>query len=51
MRYGIDVEEPMSLTGIAKTLRMSRDRTRKLERQGLAHLRSLPVQLEAYLAA
>ena len=34
MRYGIDVEEPMSLTGIGRILGMSRDRIRNLERDG-----------------
>jgi RNA polymerase nonessential primary-like sigma factor len=51
MRYGMDGEEPMSLTGIAKSLRMSRDRTRRLEREGLEMLRGLDGQLEAYVAA
>jgi RNA polymerase nonessential primary-like sigma factor len=51
MRYGMDGEEPMSLTGIAKTLRMSRDRTRRLEREGLEMLRRFDGQLEAYVAA
>ena len=39
MRYGMDGEEPMSLTGIAKSMKMSRDRTRRLEREGLEMLR------------
>jgi len=51
MRYGMDGEEPMSLTGIAKSLRMSRDRTRRLEREGLDMLRHCDAQLEAYVAA
>jgi RNA polymerase nonessential primary-like sigma factor len=51
MRYGMDGEEPMSLTGIAKSLRMSRDRTRRLEREGLEMLRRFDGQLEAYVAA
>ncbi|MBL6800679.1 MAG: RNA polymerase sigma factor, RpoD/SigA family, partial [Synechococcus sp. BS307-5m-G37] len=51
MRYGMDGEEPMSLTGIAKTLKMSRDRTRRLEREGLEILRGLDSQFEAYVAA
>jgi hypothetical protein len=41
----------MSLTGIAKSLRMSRDRTRRLEREGLEMLRRFDGQLEAYVAA
>ena len=51
LRYGMDGEDPMSLTGIAKTLKMSRDRTRRLEREGLEMLRNGDSQLEAYVAA
>jgi RNA polymerase nonessential primary-like sigma factor len=51
MRYGMDGEDPMSLTAIAKSLKMSRDRTRKLEREGLDMLRRGDVQLEAYVLA
>ena len=51
MRYGMDGEDPMSLTAIAKALKMSRDRTRKLEREGLEMLRRGDVQLEAYVLA
>jgi RNA polymerase nonessential primary-like sigma factor len=50
MRYGIDVEEPMSLTGIGRVLGMSRDRVRNLERDGLAGLRRLSESVEAYVA-
>ena len=50
MRYGIDVEEPMSLTGIGRVLGMSRDRVRNLERDGLAGLRRLSASVEAYVA-
>lgn len=50
MRYGMDGEDPMSLTAIAKSLKMSRDRTRKLEREGLELLRNGDTQLEAYVA-
>jgi RNA polymerase nonessential primary-like sigma factor len=50
MRYGIDVEEPMSLTGIGRVLGMSRDRVRNLERDGLAGLRRLSETVEAYVA-
>jgi RNA polymerase nonessential primary-like sigma factor len=49
MRYGMDGEEPMSLTGIAKSMRMSRDRTRRLEREGLEMLRQGDAQLQAYV--
>jgi RNA polymerase nonessential primary-like sigma factor len=51
MRYGIDVEEPMSLTTIARTLGMSRDKTRNLERRGLDGIRSKCRSLEGYLVA
>jgi RNA polymerase nonessential primary-like sigma factor len=50
MRYGIDVEEPMSLTGIGRILGMSRDRIRNLERDGLASLRRLSESVEDYVA-
>ena len=49
MRYGMDGEEPMSLTGIAKLMKMSRDRTRRLEREGLDLLRRGDAQLQAYV--
>jgi RNA polymerase nonessential primary-like sigma factor len=49
MRYGMDGEEPMSLTGIAKSMKMSRDRTRRLEREGLELLRRGDAQLQAYV--
>jgi RNA polymerase nonessential primary-like sigma factor len=49
MRYGMDGEEPMSLTGIAKSMKMSRDRTRRLEREGLEILRQGDAQLQAYV--
>ena len=51
MRYGMDGEEPMSLTGIAKSMKMSRDRTRRLEREGLEMLRRGDEQLQAYVVA
>jgi len=50
MRYGIDGEEPMSLTGIGRILGISRDRVRNLERDGLAGLRRLSDAVEAYVA-
>jgi RNA polymerase nonessential primary-like sigma factor len=50
MRYGIEGEEPMSLTGIGRILGISRDRVRNLERDGLAGLRRLSDQVEAYVA-
>jgi RNA polymerase nonessential primary-like sigma factor len=56
MRYGIpcadvpDPYEPMSLTGIGRILGMSRDRVRNLERDGLAGLRRLSENVQAYVA-
>ena len=49
MRYGMEGEDPMSLTGISKLLGMSRDRARRLERDGLALLRKSPRELKQYL--
>ncbi|HYP04375.1 MAG TPA: RpoD/SigA family RNA polymerase sigma factor [Cyanobium sp.] len=49
MRYGIEGEEPMSLTGIGRILGISRDRVRNLERDGLAGLRRLSGAVEAYV--
>ncbi|MCT0247368.1 sigma-70 domain-containing protein, partial [Synechococcus sp. CS-205] len=51
MRFGINGEEPMSLTSIARTLGMSRDKTRNLERRALDGIRSRSCRLEGYLAA
>ena len=51
MRYGIDVEEPMSLTAIGRVLGISRDRVRNLERDGLAGLRRISDAVEAYVAS
>ncbi len=51
MRYGMDGEEPMSLTGIGRIIGISRDRVRNLERDGLAGLRRLSDQVEAYVAS
>jgi len=51
MRYGMDGEDPMSLTGIGRILGMSRDRVRNLERDGLAGLRRISDQVEAYVAS
>ena len=50
MRFGMDGEDPMSLTGIGRSLGMSRDRVRNLERDGLAGLRRVSDQVEAYVA-
>ena len=56
MRYGIgaeegSLEEPMSLSAIAKQLGMSRDKTRNLERKAIDGIRARSCQLEGYLAA
>jgi RNA polymerase nonessential primary-like sigma factor len=51
MRYGIEGDEPMSLTSIARTLGMSRDKTRNLERRALEGIRSKSPELDAYLVA
>ena len=51
MRYGIDVEEPMSLSSIARELEMSRDRCRSLERRALEEVRRLSQDLVGYLVA
>ena len=51
MRYGIDLVEPMSLSSIAKTLGMSRDKTRNLERKALEGIRAQSVRLNGYLTA
>ena len=50
MRYGMDGEEPMSLTGIGRILEMSRDRVRNLERDALNGLRRRREAVEAYVA-
>ena len=47
MRYGMDGDEPMSLTGIGRVLGISRDRVRNLERDGLRGLRRLSDNVEA----
>jgi RNA polymerase nonessential primary-like sigma factor len=51
MRYGIDGGEPMSLTGIARSLGMSRDKTRNLERRALEGIRAHSRDLQGYLVA
>ena len=49
MRYGVNGEDPMSLTGIGRVLGISRDRVRKLVKDGLTILRSSPSHFEYYL--
>jgi RNA polymerase nonessential primary-like sigma factor len=51
MRYGMEGEEPMSLTSIARELGMSRDKTRNLERRALEGIRSRSRELRHYLVA
>jgi RNA polymerase nonessential primary-like sigma factor len=51
MRYGIGIEEPMSLSSIARELEMSRDRARSLERRAHEEMRRLSQQMGAYLVA
>jgi RNA polymerase nonessential primary-like sigma factor len=51
MRYGMEGDEPMSLTSIAKELGMSRDKTRNLERRALEGIRSRSRDLRNYLVA
>jgi RNA polymerase nonessential primary-like sigma factor len=51
LRYGMEGDEPMSLTGIARSLGMSRDKTRSLERRALEEIRNRSRQLQAYLAS
>ncbi len=51
MRYGIDGDDPMSLTGIGRVLGISRDRVRNLERDGLRGLRKVGESVEAYMAS
>jgi RNA polymerase nonessential primary-like sigma factor len=50
MRYGMEGEEPMSLTGIGRVLGISRDRVRNLEREALAGLRRRSAAIEDYMA-
>tara|TARA_B100001250_G_C19773114_1_gene778186 strand:- start:798 stop:1805 length:1008 start_codon:yes stop_codon:yes gene_type:complete len=51
MRYGIDGDDPMSLTGIGRVLGISRDRVRNLERDGLRGLRKAGDTVEAYMVS
>ncbi|KGG14595.1 Cyanobacteria-specific RpoD-like sigma factor [Prochlorococcus sp. MIT 0602] len=50
MRYGMNGEEPMTLTGIGRILGISRDRVRNLERDALRGLRKYGNTVEAYVA-
>ncbi len=51
MRYGMDGDDPMSLTGIGRVLGISRDRVRNLERDGLRGLRKTGESVQAYMAS
>ena len=51
MRYGMDGDDPMSLTGIGRVLGISRDRVRNLERDGLRGLRKGGEAVEAYMVS
>ena len=51
MRYGMDGDDPMSLTGIGRVLGISRDRVRNLERDGLRGLRKTGDSVAAYMAS
>jgi RNA polymerase nonessential primary-like sigma factor len=50
MRYGMEGDEPMSLTGIGRVLGISRDRVRNLEREALAGLRRRSSAIQDYMA-
>ena len=49
MRYGMDGDDPMSLTGIGRILGISRDRVRNLQRDALRGLRRLGDAVEDYV--
>jgi len=49
MRYGMDGDDPMSLTGIGRILGISRDRVRNLQRDALKGLRRLGDAVEDYV--
>ena len=51
MRFGMNGEEPMTLTGIGRILGISRDRVRNLVRDGLRGLRRYGSEVEAYVAS
>jgi len=51
MRYGMDGDEPMSLTGIGEVLGITRDRVRNLERDGLRGLRRLSDNVKDYFVS
>ncbi len=51
MRYGMEGSGPMTLTGIGRILGISRDRVRKLERDGLSGLRRNSQSVADYIAS
>tara|TARA_Y100001968_G_scaffold314434_1_gene339778 strand:- start:19022 stop:20023 length:1002 start_codon:yes stop_codon:yes gene_type:complete len=51
LRYGMNGDDPMTLTGIGRVLGISRDRVRNLERDGLRGLRKSSDSVEAYMLA
>ncbi len=51
MRYGLDNQEPMTLTGIGRILGISRDRVRKLDKDGLSALREHSNSLDGYFVS
>ena len=51
LRYGMNGDDPMTLTGIGRILGISRDRVRNLERDGLRGLRKSSDAVEAYIAS
>ncbi len=50
MRFGVEGDDPMTLTGIGRILGISRDRVRNLQRDGLKGLRKHSDLISAYLA-
>ncbi len=50
MRYGMDGDAPMTLTGIGRVLGISRDRVRNLERDALRGLRKVSDVIDSYVA-
>jgi len=51
MRYGMEGDDPMTLTGIGRILGISRDRVRNLERDALNGIRRHGEVIEAYVAS
>ena len=49
MRYGMDGDDPMTLTGIGRILGISRDRVRNLQRDALKGMRRLGDAIEDYV--